>query len=273
MRRLGGIELGGTKVRCAIGGGPDSVEATAYIPTTDPETTLAQVVEFFGSHPLPDGIGVGCFGPLDLVAGRILQTPKPGWSGVDVGALLAKIGVPIVLDTDVAAALTGERIWGAGQGVERLAYITVGTGIGATGGAGATAHPEVGHVPIPREPNDPLSRGICPFHPDCLEGWASGPSLWARWGDPSVLAEDHPAWDLQARYLAQGLRSIALSLAPQRILVGGGVGLRPGLVERIHPFLDEVMGGYGGFGASSEWVQVAALGEDAGLLGAMGLVR
>jgi fructokinase len=270
---LGGVELGGTKVRCAIGTGPGALDADIRIPTSDPDTTLAAVQGFFRLHAVrPAAIGVGCFGPLDLVQGRILETPKPGWSSVDVRGALSTLGVPVVVDTDVGAALAGEYRWGAAQGLDNAVYLTIGTGIGGAFTLGAGRHPEMGHVPIPRVADDPLERGVCPFHPDCWEGWASGPAIARRWGDPTRLDADHPAWELEAKYLAQGLRAVALSFAPERILIGGGVGLRPGLLERACVHLDDCLGGYGGHGPSANWVVRAGLGEDAGLLGALALV-
>ena len=63
-----------------------------------------------------------------------------------------------------------------------------------------------------------------PFHGDCLEGLASGPALSKRWMMPAQqLPADHPAWDLQAFYLAQMCVNITLNYGPQRIVLGGGV--------------------------------------------------
>ena len=272
MMRVGGVEFGGTKVRCIIGVGPGSIARELRIPTRDPGQTLGEVLDFFRSHsPMPQAIGVGSFGPLDLVRGRIAHTPKPGWSGVDIRGALESLGVPVVLDTDVAAALAGELRWGAAQGVEKALYLTVGTGIGGAIDVGVSAHPEMGHIPIPRLADDPLQRGVCRFHEDCWEGWASGPALAARYGVPTALPADHPAWSLEARYLAQGIRSLTLSLMPDLVIVGGGVGLRPGMLEQVQTELDVVMDGCAGRGPSASWLVTAGLGEDAGLFGAMAL--
>ena len=71
-------------------------------------------------------------------------------------------------------------------------------------------------------------RGVCPLHGDCWEGLASGPAVAAALGtDPAALDAGHPAWDLEARYLVAGLASVVLVLAPQRVVLGGGVGRRP----------------------------------------------
>ncbi len=85
-----------------------------------------------------------------------------------------------------AAALSEHR-WGAGQAWETFCYLTIGTGIG--GGAIANGqlihgliHPETGHLLLPLHPDDPIERGVCPFHPNCLEGLASGPSITGALG-------------------------------------------------------------------------------------------
>ena len=88
------------------------------------------------AHGPISAFGFGCFGPIELAPdargfGRLLSTPKPGWSGVDVLApLRSAFAAPIALDTDVGAAALAEWRIGAGRGVGSLAYVTVGTGIG-----------------------------------------------------------------------------------------------------------------------------------------------
>src|SRR4029079_17534455 len=86
--------------------------------------------------------------------------------------------------------------------------------------------------------------GCCPLHGDCWEGLASGPAVAARWGvDPATLGAGHPAWDLEARYLVAGLASVVLVLAPQRVVLGGGVGRRPGVLAGVRDRLGAALGG------------------------------
>jgi fructokinase len=280
---LGAVEIGGTKVRCAIGTGPENRVAECTVPTGSPDETLSAVIAFFAAQPSTAAIGVGCFGPVDLrpaspTWGHIRTTPKSGWSNTSVAPRIAQqLGVPVAFDTDVGAALRGECRWGALQGVHAAVYLTVGTGIGGAAVVAGqpvvgAAHPEMGHVPVSTEPDDPLARGICPFHGDCLEGRAAGPALTARWGvQGEDLPDDHPAWDLEARYLALGIRSVGAVLAPDRVVVGGGLGLRPGLLALVRRHLERGLGGYGGLPYASTWVVPAGLGADAGLLGGFAL--
>ena len=273
MSAVGGIEAGGTKWVCAVGTGPEDLRAETTIPTTAPDETLARAAEFFEREGPVDALGVGCFGPLDLAHGRIANTPKPGWAGVEVaGELGRRLGVGVAFDTDVNAAALGERRWGVAQGLETFAYVTVGTGIGGGGMAGGKllhglGHPELGHVRIPHDlAADPFP-GSCPFHGDCWEGLASGPALQARWGRPAEQLEDEAAWALEARYLALGLAAVIAVLSPQRVVLGGGVLRRDGLLERVRREVDELLNGY----VPAPQLVPPALGDRAGVLGALAL--
>jgi fructokinase len=290
--RVGGVEAGGTKFVCAVGTGPDDVRAETRVATTTPPETLGRVVAFFAEQaaraPLA-AVGVASFGPLDLdprsaTFGSITTTPKPGWRHVDlVGPLRAALGLPVVVDTDVNGAALAEHRWGSGRGVASLVYVTVGSGIG--GGAVVNGrpihglvHPEMGHLRLPHDrARDPFP-GACPYHGDCWEGLASGPALAARWRqEPETLADDHPAWALQAHYLALGLANLVLVLSPERIVLGGGVMARPRLYPLVRAKLAGVIGGYLQTSALDarldEYVVSPALGDRAGVLGALALAQ
>ena len=168
--------------------------------------------------------------PASPTFGFITSTPKPGWANVDIaGALRDGLCVNVGFDTDVNAAALGEWRWGAAQRQDTFLYLTVGTGIGGGGMVNGRlmhglVHPEMGHVRIPHDLQiDPFA-GICPFHGDCLEGLASGPAMAARWLQPAEqLPADHPAWALEARYLALALVNFICTVSPERIVMGGGV--------------------------------------------------
>jgi fructokinase len=186
-------------------------------------------------------------------------------------------GVPLVLTTDTNAAAWAEYATRHDGARQSLAYVTVGTGIG--GGlildgalAGTRAHPELGHQRVTRHPSD-LFDGVCPSHGDCLEGLASGPAIAARWGQPAPeLPATHPAWDLEAYYLGQGLANIAYFTRVPTIVVGGGVSRAPGLIERVRLEFDRELAGY--FDSDRERVRGAdviappRLGDRAGVVGA-----
>lgn len=283
----GGVELGGTKVVCLVGTGPDDVGDRQRIPTTTPDETLGRVREFFAGHPEVDAMGIASFGPVELRRtstgyGTITTTPKPGWNGADVRGMVASFfDGPIGFDTDVNGAALGERRWGAGHGLDSIVYITVGTGLG--GGAvieGAPlhglVHPEMGHIPVPRHPDDAFPGG-CPFHGDCWEGMAAGPAIEARWGRRGEQLGDltEPAVAMEAHYLAAGIRSIVYLLAPERVIVGGGVAELPGLLPAIRHLLQDQLAGYPGLAehAGEDFVVPAALGGMAGPLGSLVLAE
>lgn len=259
-RLYGGIEGGGTKFICAVGTGPGNIRAEARIPTTTPEETISQVVDFFKHQEDSLGrlsaIGFACFGPLDPkpdspTYGHILPTPKPGWTGADVvGMLQSAFDLPIGFDTDVNGAALGEWRWGKAQGLETFIYLTIGTGIG--GGAFVEGkplhgllHPEMGHIPVKHDLIKDPFEGVCPFHGDCLEGLASGIAIEARWGQRgNSLSPGHLAWELEADYIAQALASYSYILSPQRIIVGGGIGSVPHLLPKIQKRTRGYINGY-----------------------------
>jgi fructokinase len=291
-RLLGGVELGGTKVICAYGTGPHDVELVERAPTTTPEQTLgwavAQLRAFENVRGPMTAIGIASFGPVDLrsvngPAGRILTTPKPHWSDVDIAApFRAAFAVPIAVASDVEGAALAEAAAGAGNGLRAFAYVTVGTGIGVGVMAGGALvrgllHPEVGHIAVPRQPGDDYE-GHCPYHGDCWEGMACGPAIAARWGAPAhTLGDDlrDRALDLEAAYLAAGFRTIVYAFSPERIVVGGGVGLAPGLLPRVGERLTDELAGYPGIPElqKPDLVVPAGLGDLAGPAGALALAE
>lgn len=270
MRRLIGIEAGGTKFVCVLGDETGAVFDSLEILTETPDITLAAVRAFIRKHHLEapiDAIGVGAFGPIDRDPaspqyGFITSTPKLAWRQCDVvGALHAEFRLPIGFDTDVNAAALGEFYWGHGRGCKHILYLTVGTGIG--GGVilnskvqHGVMHAELGHVLIPHDRvKDPFA-GICPNHRDCLEGLASGPAIKARWQVNSALelAADHPAWDLEADYLAYAMANYILCFSPERIILGGYI--QNSSVQHIE-----------------KTIVLAALGQEAGNIGALALAK
>jgi fructokinase len=278
--RLGGIEAGGTKFVCAIGSGPDDLE-TCEFPTTTPEATIQHAVTFFKSREPVKALGIASFGPVDPnpkspTFGYITSTPKLAWRNLDfAGAMRRALGVEIAFDTDVNAAALGEFRWGAAQGLEDFLYLTVGTGIGGGGMSNGRLmhgrmHPEMGHIRIPHDlTRDPFA-GCCPYHGDCLEGLASAPAIESRWGQAAdKLPGGHPAWDLEAHYLALGLWNWTCTLSPQRVILGGGVMRREELLPLVRAKLAALLGGY----LDLTEIVPPQLGARAGVLGAIALAQ
>lgn len=287
MGYLGAIEGGGTKFVCGIGNADGDIIDRVSFPTTTPEETLSLVCGYFADKPL-DALGVGTFGPLDPnpgspTYGYITSTPKPHWGNCNVlGALKDRFQVPIGFDLDVNAAALGEAVLGAAREHGGCLYITVGTGIGAgyvMNGSilNGFTHPEMGHIRVRRHRDDTYA-GFCPYHGDCLEGLAAGPALERRWGVKAAeLPADHPAWEIQADYLAQACSNFVLILMPQKIIIGGGVSKQAHLFPMIRRRLSELLNGYIVHPRVQEeldrYIVPPGLGDNAGLTGALLLAR
>jgi fructokinase len=275
----GAIEAGGAKFICGAGTGPQDLQTTR-IPTTTPHETVAAALAWLRKCEV-SAVGIGSFGPVDLDPkskywGHITNTPKSAWRNFDLAGEIGRaLNVSVHIDTDVNAAALAEARWGAGRGLPNFLYVTVGSGIG--GGAFASgrllrgmSHPEMGHIRVPHDwERDPYP-GSCPFHGDCLEGLASGPAIEERWRAKAAdLPDDHPAWELEAQYLAVGLANFACMLSPARILVGGGVMRRQHLYHSIRRKLPEVLKDY----VAVPDVGPPELGDRAGVLGALALAE
>lgn len=289
MTLLGGIEAGGTKFVCIVGTGPVDIRAETRFATTTPDETIGKAIDFFKANGPVDAIGIASFGPVDLnpkspTYGFITSTPKPGWRNTPiVEPIRQAFNVPIGFDTDVNGAALGESEWGAAQGLDTFIYLTIGTGIGGGGLINGRlihglVHPEMGHILLPRDPaRDPFTGG-CPYHGDCFEGLASGPALLKRWRQPAEsLPPDHPAWELEAHYIALALAGFVCTLSPQRIILGGGVMKQKQLFPRIRARLVEALNGYVQSPAILDetdlFVVPPGLGDRAGVSGALALAR
>jgi fructokinase len=289
---LAGIEAGGTKFVCAVGTGPEDLRAIVTFPTTTPDETLARAAAFVREQEEHAGtavraVGVACFGPLGLrrgspAYGHITSTPKNGWRHTDVvGTLGAALGVPVGFDTDVNGAALAEHTWGAGRDRDPVVYVTVGTGIG--GGALVNGrvvhgllHPEMGHGPVRRHPEDRYPGG-CAYHADCLEGLAAGPAIEARWQRPAsdLGAVRAPAVAMEAWYLAQLATTVTCVLSPERIVLGGGVMKLAGLLDALRAQTVDRLAGYLEAPAITahidEYLVPPGLGDRAGVLGGIAL--
>jgi fructokinase len=291
MTAFGAVEAGGTKFVCAVGTGPEDLRARETFPTTTPDETLGRVVAFFQAQAAKDPIvalGVASFGPVDVHRGSptygfITSTPKPGWRNVNVkGTLERALRVPIAIDTDVNGSALGEHLWGAARGLRTFLYLTIGTGLGGGGMVEGELlhgllHPEMGHMALPRLPADSFE-GSCPFHGACWEGMASGRAVAVRWSaDPRTLPADHPAWEVEAGYLALGIGNLICVASPQRIILGGGVMHVRGLIEKVRAHVLRVLNGYfqseGILNHMDQYLVPPGLGDDSGVLGGIALAE
>lgn len=289
---IAAIETGGTKILCRVATADADRQAALDVPTHRFATTTPQqaVIDLVGAiqADLRPGdtlaaIGLASFGPLIVDPaspdrGLMLPTPKPHWSGFNLAAALAqRLGAPVVVETDVAAAAIAEQAIGAARGLDAVAYVTVGSGIGgALCLEGRTLkgalHPEIGHLRLHRRLDD-TTPSACPFHTDCAEGLTAGPALGRRLAAGETLAERPDLKALAADYLAQLCASLALAWSPRCIVLGGGVMSTPGLVDAVAAALKTAMGDYGApMSAGPDYLRTPAL-DHSGLEGALLVAR
>ena len=285
MKRYGALEAGGTKMVCAIGDENGKILERVSIPTRAPGETMGPMIEFFRGKEIR-ALGIGCFGPVDLdqkspTWGHITSTPKLAWQNYPIAPEFEKaLGVPVGFDTDVNAAALGEATWGCTKDVENSIYITVGTGVGVgviIGGKPyhGMLHPEGGHILLARHPDDPMVGSGCPFHENCLEGLAAGPSLEKRWGIKGAeLTGRKEVWQLEAYYIGQALADYILILSPERIVLGGGVTHQEGLLALIRQETAKQLAGYirtAAIDHLDSYIVGVSLNDNQGVMGAVKL--
>ncbi|MBE5783102.1 MAG: ROK family protein [Clostridiales bacterium] len=283
--RYGALEGGGTKMVMAVADENLNILTRETIPTKTPAETMPAMIEFFQGQKI-DALGIGCFGPLDLkpsspAFGSIAKTPKLAWRDYPLMPEFQKaLQVPCAIDTDVNAAALCELKLGAGKGLNNCVYVTVGTGIG--GGVVCEGnlvhglmHPEWGHILLAPHPDDPMPQGACPYHVSCLEGLASGPAMEKRWGVPGrELPPDHPAWKLEAHYLAQMCVAALMMVSTEKIILGGGVMSQKQLFPMIREEVLRMLGGYLHCVENADDLIVPpACWPDSGLLGSVLLAK
>ncbi len=249
---IGAVDIGGTKIAVGMLNREGQVLACRECPTDGrkgPHDGLGRIIrmlqeaasEAVGS---PEGIGIGCTGPVDPRAGTLGQVEfLPGWDGANLPEELSKaFGTSVAIENDANAAALGEWAWGAGVGTRQFLLVTIGTGIGVGVILDGQlyrgvndAHPEIGHHVI--DPSGPVcycgARG-------CLESLASGPAMesWAQSNHPEgkrlnaqqlcLLADQgdglaQAAVRRTAHYLGIGLANLVTLFAPEMIALGGGL--------------------------------------------------
>lgn len=280
----GAIEAGGTKFRCAVAISSGEIMKAKTIPTTDVETTMNEIVKFFLPFHIED-LGIGCFGPLcleknDSNYGMILDTPKRNWKYFNIyNYLVEKMKVNVHINTDVVTSAFGEYYYGFHEKFQNIIYFTIGTGIGA----GiiyqgrilkGKHHTEMGHVILTKKEDDKYESS-CIFHKNCLEGLASGVALNKRYGlSHKELESRDDIWDLEGYYLAQGILNYCLALAPEKIIIGGGVSHQPKLLDSIKKHFVELNNGYYNYKELNDidnFIINPILKDDSGLYGAIAL--
>ncbi|NTF44254.1 ROK family protein [Rhizobium rhizogenes] len=265
---IAAVDLGGTKVRLAIADLACQVFAEEVAPTDrrGGQFVVDQIAALCWRAAAHQNIPrekirmavVGAPGAPEQSTGRILLAPNiPGIDKMNVAAALEKaLGFAVALENDVNLCVIGENWLGQGQGIDNLAYIAVGTGIG--GGlmvngqlvrGVSNAAGELGFLPFGADPFDPESSragayervvasfGIIERYQELAGHAATVPEIFEK-----AAAGDNNAatvLDDTARLLARGIAAIAAIANPQKVILGGSIGLREELIERVRKFLPQ----------------------------------
>lgn len=303
-----GVDLGGTKISCALSDLEGRVVAQTTIPTLaheGEEPVLGRIIKSIemvleeGKVPVNElkAIGIGSPGPLDAKKGVIVTTPNLPFKNFQlVQPIEEKFSIPTYLDNDANVAAIAEFMFGAGKGTENMVYITVSTGVG--GGAilngkiyrGSTTNAlEVGHTTV--FPGGP--RCGC-GNLGCLEAVSSGTAIGKRANEAvnskvETSLRDHDTvtsyevfkeaekgdvvskkiLDEAFTYLGIGVANIIASFDPDKVIIGGGVSKGGDILfETVQKVVNERC-----FKSMAEYCKIvpAGLGTDAGVLGAVAL--
>lgn len=291
MAKYAVFDIGGTSIKCAVtDGGGHIQEKDRFVNPARTEGIGAMIAHivcrlraYGAAYPLA-GVGVATAGIVDAETGTISCDARnlPGYRGTRLQAILAEAtGLPTVVENDVNCAALGEYWLGAGQGASSFAMLTLGAGVGgallfdgrilrgALGFAG-----EVGSLPLPGGTLEALAstsslvRRVAAAK-GLPEAAVDGEMVfsWAKAGDDVAAG----AIARMMHALAAGVEAVCCIVNPAVVVIGGGISaeavyLRPLLFEALSAALPREL-------FAGTRFAFARLGNDAGLLGALRLLR
>ncbi len=307
-----GVDIGGTKIAAGLVSETGEIVESARheTPATDSSEIPAMVAELVerlrADHDIV-GVGIGAAGFIDAARATVLFAPNINWVDEPLAAQVSeRVKLPVVVENDANAAAWGEYRFGAGEDTDDLLLVTVGTGIGGgivhdgllyRGGFGVAA--EIGHLRVVR---DGIPCG-CGQH-GCWEQYASGRAL-VRDARERVTSKDADAAGLSdlvggdpdkitgpmvtdlaqkgdplavelltqvGHWLGEGIASLAAVLDPAVVAIGGGVAAAGDLLLRpAQESFEQYLSAYAHRPHAE--LRLAALGNQAGLIGAADLAR
>ena len=244
-----GLDIGGTKIITAAAKADGKILRKAQVNTPvgleEGLELLNRMIESVRGGETIEAIGVGIGGPLDYKSGVVSPLHQPKWRDIPLAKILQeKWGCRISLDVDTNISALGEYA-SLEHKPERLLYLTISTGMG--GGFLVSGqiyrgrndtHPEVAHQSIPYKCSYPENISCECGLQDCLEGLISGNAIRRIYGKAAEHL-DKKEWGEVAYNLGQGLRNITTILAPDIIILGGGVSIGRG--QKLLEAAEEVM--------------------------------
>jgi predicted NBD/HSP70 family sugar kinase len=296
-----GVDLGGTKVRAALCDMFGTILAERVRPTdpAGPDAVIAQIqglaAELAGEAEVPmqtvAAMAVATPGTVDPGTAEIsLAYNIPSFAGINLAERL-EAGSPyrVVIDNDVNMAAVGERWQGLARHCDNFAFLAVGTGIGMGlmlngeiwQGLGGMAG-EIGYMPLGRDPFDPATRergaleeagagrGIVARYLESAAADQSGAAEMtaemvfdaARGGDPRAI----DVIDEEARLLALAITAVNAVIAPELVVLGGGIGANPLLLEPLSRYVEELVPN-----SNAPTVRTSALEHRASLIGSLAI--
>ena len=272
------FDIGGTKTRVVVSEDLKTLgEVESFkTPTSFSEgiKKMAEAIEKLTAGKSPKAMAGGIRGPLlEDKTGIQNDVVLTKWIGQSVVSELQKYyDVPVHLENDTAIAGIGEAVYGAGKGLEIIAYHTVSTGVGGV----KIENGEIDLASVGFEPGHQvldidrtiLGEDVTPT----LENLVSGTAVKNRFGvEPYEIPQDDVLWDELAEYLAQGLRNTILYWSPDAIILGGSMIIgNPRIeVDAIRKYTVESLDGF----VPAPFITVAKLGDEAGLYGAMAILK
>jgi predicted NBD/HSP70 family sugar kinase len=270
------FDIGGTKTRVGISSDLQSLDTVESFKTpasfSDGVKKIADTVEKLTKEK-PKGFAGGIRGLLSEEKDGIdNDSVLNKWAGKSLTKELQKYhNVPVFLENDAAIAGLGEAVFGAGKGLDIVAYHTVSTGVGGA----KIENGEIDHASIGFEPGKQIldiDRTVlgADIEPT-LENLVSGAAIEQRFGvKPYEIPQSDVLWDELAEYLAQGLRNTILYWSPDVIVIGGSMVIGDPKIEidKIRKYAVEALNNF----QIAPLITEAKLGDEAGLYGGMALL-
>lgn len=281
MKRLG-IDIGGTKTLCVVvdDSGPEPRVVDERRVSTDPRGDAGEaIMELARSFAGIDSVGVGIAGLVSRDGTVAVTTHLPGVRDVPLRRRVeGALGIPVAVDNDATCAAVAEWRVGAARGCRDALVVTLGTGIGGgaiVDGRVARGHngyaAEFGHMVVER------NGSRCPCgRRGCWEEYASGGGLSRLAGGVAservvegFVARDEASVRVVgefADWVAIGLHNLVNIHDPELIVLGGGLGSLPEIVDVVSRRFAAGEGGHAG--RSLPRIAAAQLGHRAGAIGA-----
>lgn len=271
------FDIGGTKTRVGVTSDLKTLDKidSFKTPTTFAEgmkKLLAMVDNL--SPQKPKAFAGGIRGLLTEQKDGIQNDgPLSQWVGKSIVKEIQKVHkVPVFLENDAAVAGLGEAVYGAGKGLEIVAYHTVSTGVGGV----KIEDGEIDHASVGFEPGKQIidvDRTVLGLDIEpTLENLVSGTAVEERMGmKPYEIDQSDVIWDELAEYLAQGLRNTIVYWSPDAIVLGGSMIIGDPKIEinAIRKYTVELVQNF----EIAPLITEAKLGDEAGLYGGMALLK